>query len=51
MANIFLLAVTAILIENFVFVKFYGICPFLGVSQKTETAVGMGLAVDRKSVV
>lgn len=45
MANIFLLAVTAILIENFVFVKFYGICPFLGVSQKTETAVGMGLAV------
>ena len=45
MANIFLLAITALLIENFVFVKFYGICPFLGVSQKTETAVGMGLAV------
>ena len=45
MANIFLLALTAILIENFVFVKFYGICPFLGVSQKVETAVGMGLAV------
>ena len=45
MGSIFLLAVTAILIENFVFVKFYGICPFLGVSQKTETAVGMGLAV------
>ena len=45
MGNIFLLAITAILIENFVFVKFYGICPFLGVSQKTETALGMGLAV------
>ncbi|MBO5248471.1 MAG: electron transport complex subunit RsxA [Clostridia bacterium] len=45
MANIFLLALTALLIENFVFVKFYGICPFLGVSQKTDTAVGMGLAV------
>lgn len=35
----------ALLTENFVFVKFYGICPFLGVSKKTETAVGMGLAV------
>ena len=45
MGNVFLLAITAILIENFVFVKFYGICPFLGVSQKSETAVGMGLAV------
>ncbi len=45
MANILLLALTALLIENFVFVKFYGICPFLGVSQKVETAVGMGLAV------
>ena len=45
MGSIFLLAVTAILVENFVFVKFYGICPFLGVSQKSETAVGMGLAV------
>lgn len=45
MGNIFLLALSALLIENFVFVKFYGICPFLGVSQKTETAVGMGLAV------
>lgn len=43
--SLFLLALTALLIENFVFVKFYGICPFLGVSQKTETAVGMGLAV------
>lgn len=45
MMNILMLALSAILIENFVFVKFYGICPFLGVSQKVETAVGMGLAV------
>ena len=45
MANILMLALSAILIENFVFVKFYGICPLLGVSQKVETAVGMGLAV------
>ena len=45
MIKILLISLTAILTENFVFVKFYGICPFLGVSQKTETAVGMGLAV------
>ena len=45
MANILMLALSAILIENFVFVKFYGICPFLGVSQKVETTVGRGLAV------
>lgn len=43
--NLLFLALSAIIMENFVFVKFYGICPFLGVSQKTETAVGMGLAV------
>ncbi len=39
------LAVLAILVENFVLVKFYGICPFLGVSKKTNTAFGMGMAV------
>lgn len=39
------LAVTAMLVENFVLVKFMGICPFLGVSKKIETAVGMGIAV------
>lgn len=37
--------VAGILINNFIFVKFLGICPFLGVSQKVETAVGMGVAV------
>ena len=35
----------AILINNFIFSQFLGICPFLGVSQKVDTAVGMGLAV------
>jgi electron transport complex protein RnfA len=35
----------AILIENFVLVRFLGVCPFLGVSKKTDTALGMGLAV------
>lgn len=35
----------AVLVENFILVKFLGICPFLGVSKKTDTAVGMGFAV------
>lgn len=35
----------AVLIENFVLVRFLGICPFLGVSKKTGTALGMGAAV------
>ena len=39
------LAITAMLVENFVLVKFMGICPFLGVSKKIETATGMGIAV------
>ena len=39
------LAVLGVLTENFVLVKFYGICPFLGVSKKTDTALGMGMAV------
>ena len=39
------LALSAILVENFVLVQFLGICPFLGVSQKTDTATGMGMAV------
>ena len=36
---------TAILVENFIFSKFYGCCPFLGVSEKPSTALGMGMAV------
>ena len=35
----------AILTENFILVKFYGICPFMGVSKKIDTALGMGMAV------
>ena len=34
-----------IFVENFVFNKFLGTCPFLGVSKKMETAVGMSMAV------
>ena len=36
---------SAILTENFILVKFYGICPFMGVSKKTDAALGMGMAV------
>ena len=36
---------SAILTENFILVKFYGICPFMGVSKKIDTAIGMGMAV------
>jgi electron transport complex protein RnfA len=39
------LAILAIFAENFVLVQFLGICPFLGVSKKMDTALGMGLAV------
>ncbi len=45
MAELFAIALGAILVENFVLVKFLGICPFLGVSKKVETALGMGMAV------
>lgn len=43
--EIITILISALLTENFVMVKFYGICPFLGVSKKIETATGMGLAV------
>ncbi len=45
MSNIFLIMFAAILTENFIFSRFLGICPFLGVSNKPSTAFGMGMAV------
>lgn len=45
MDNIFTSIITIILVENYVLVKFLGICPFLGVSKKTDTALAMGMAV------
>ncbi len=45
MSEIFMIMFAAILTENFIFSKFYGICPFLGVSDKPSTALGMGMAV------
>jgi len=44
-AELGLLFVASVLVNNFVLSRFLGICPFLGVSKKIETAVGMGLAV------
>jgi len=39
-----LILVSTVLVNNFVLVKFLGLCPFMGVSRKLETATGMGLA-------
>ena len=45
MGDLFKILLSTILVNNYVFAKFLGICPFLGVSSKTETATGMGIAV------
>ncbi|CNG56554.1 Na(+)-translocating NADH-quinone reductase subunit E [Yersinia enterocolitica] len=44
MTEYLLLFVGTVLVNNFVLVKFLGLCPFMGVSKKLETAIGMGLA-------
>ena len=43
--SLFTIALSAILINNFIFSQFLGICPFMGVSKKMDTAAGMGMAV------
>jgi len=43
--NLLTIALGAILVNNFIFSQFLGICPFMGVSQSTDTAAGMGFAV------
>lgn len=45
MSTFFVILLNAILCDNFVLSKFMGICPFLGVSKKLDSAVGMGAAV------
>jgi electron transport complex protein RnfA len=45
MTELLLIIVSAVLVNNFVLSRFLGICPFLGVSKKIETASGMGMAV------
>lgn len=44
MSDYLLLFIGTVLVNNFVLVKFLGLCPFMGVSKKLETAIGMGLA-------
>ena len=45
MKELIVILMSAILVNNYVLNKFLGICPFLGVSKKTNTAFGMGMAV------
>ena len=45
MGDYFLLAVSCIFVNNILMMQYLGNCPFLGVSKKMETAVGMGMAV------
>jgi electron transport complex protein RnfA len=45
MTELLLILVSAIFVNNFVLARFLGICPFMGVSKKVETALGMGMAV------
>ena len=43
--RLFFIFLSAVLVNNFVLSRFLGICPFLGVSRKVDTAIGMSLAV------
>ena len=45
MASILTIIISSVFVNNFVMSQFMGICPFLGVSKKLDSAVGMGLAV------
>ncbi len=45
MEKIFLITIAAVLVNNYVLTKFLGICAFVGVSNKIESSVGMGMAV------
>lgn len=45
MKQLIIIMMTSVLVNNYVLSKFLGICPFLGVSKKTDQAVGMGVAV------
>ncbi len=45
MSNLLTIIISTVFVNNYVFARFLGICPFLGVSSKMETATGMGIAV------
>lgn len=49
--DVFGIIIAALFANNFVLSQFYGICPFLGVSKKTNSALGMGLAVTAVMVI
>lgn len=50
-ATILLIVVSAVFSQNFILVKFLGICPFLGVSKKVNSSVSMGIAVTLVMVI
>jgi len=45
MNSLMMIVIGSVLVNNFVMSQFLGICPFLGVSKRTDTALGMGMAV------
>lgn len=45
MSKLLLIIISSVLVNNYITAQFLGICPFLGVSKKVDTALGMGLAV------
>jgi Na+-translocating ferredoxin:NAD+ oxidoreductase subunit A len=45
LSHIFVIALGAIFVNNFLLARFLGFCPFMGVTKKTENAIGMGVAV------
>ncbi len=45
MTALFLIIISTVFVNNFVLARFLGLCPFMGVSRKIETAIGMGMAV------
>ena len=51
MATLIAIVLSAVLTNNFITAKTYGICPFLGVSKKTSSAAGMGIAVTLVMVI
>ncbi len=44
-AKVFAMAISAIFVQNFVLSRFLGLCPYIGVSKKLDSALGMGMAV------
>src|SRR5690554_6232654 len=49
--NLFMILLSALLVNNFVLVRFLGICPFMGVSKQVDSAIGMGIATTFVMVV